>query len=136
MRTLPQHTRKARSRAVLPAVAGAIAALTLTACGGATPASGDVHPGSADEHATAIVALDNEFEPAVLELDPGSEVTLEVTNEGEQPHNLVIDEVDLSTGTIEPGDVVTATFTVPDATVTYYCSFHPGMDGEIQPKTG
>lgn len=133
--TMTTHPRRTIARSVLPAAA-AVAALALTACGGATPASGDVRTGPADGEAIEIVTVDNDFQPATLELEPGSEVTIEVTNEGDQPHNLVIDEVDLSTGTLETGDVATATFTVPDETVTFHCSFHPGMTGEIQPTTG
>lgn len=127
------HHRPSRiipgSRFALPA-AGA-AALLLAACGD-VPASGDVSMGAAAGDAIEVVAVDNDFEPASLELVAGSEATIEVTNQGERPHNLVIDELDLSTGTLEPGDVATATFTVPDTPVTYYCSFHSGMEGELQ----
>lgn len=130
---LPHTTRRA-ARSLPPAVA-ALAAVALAACGGPTPASGDVRTGPADGEAVEIVAVDNEFQPSTLELEPGTEVTVEVTNQGDQPHNLVIDDVHLSTGTLETGDVATATFTVPDGTVTFHCSFHPGMTGEIQPAT-
>lgn len=119
-----------------PAAAAALAALALTACGGPTPASGDVRTGPADGEAVGIVTVDDEFEPSTLELEPGTDVTVEVTNQGERPHNLVIDEMDLSTGTLEPGDVATATFTVPDDAVAFHCSFHPGMTGEIRPTAG
>jgi plastocyanin len=127
--------RPTLTRTALPAAA-AVAALTLTACGGAPPAAGDVHAGAADGEAIEIVTVDNDFKPAALELEPGTDVTIEVTNAGDRPHNLVIDEIDLSTGTLESGDVVTATFTVPDQDVTFVCSFHPGMTGEIQVSTG
>jgi plastocyanin len=53
------------------------------------------------------------------------------SNEGSFGHNLTIDELDRSTGTVEPGQVVTATFVVHDGTAKYHCTFHPGMDGEI-----
>lgn len=128
-------TRRATVRS-LPPAAAALAALALAACGGPTPASGDVRTGPADGGAIEIVAVDNEFQPSTLELEPGTEVTAEVTNQGNQPHNLVIDDVDLSTGTLETGDVATATFTVQDGPVTFHCSFHPGMTGEIQPLAG
>lgn len=111
------------------------AALLLTACGGGVAASGDVQMGPAEGDAIEVVALDDEFDPATLELDAGSEVTVEVTNRGERPHNLVVDDLELSTGTLEPGDVATVTFTVPESAVTYRCSFHRGMDGELTPTT-
>lgn len=113
---------------------GALAAVTLAACGGASPASGDVRMGEGDADAVKVVASDNDFEPATLELDAGAEVTVEVRNDGEAAHNFVISEVDLSTGTIEAGQVSTATFTVPDEPVSYVCTFHPGMGGEITPR--
>lgn len=129
---LPTVTGLARPRL---AAVGAAAALLLAACGRPTPASGDVRAGAADGDAIEVVALDNEFDPATLELVAGSEVTIEVTNDGEQPHNLVIDDLELSTGTLEPGEVATATFTVPDSAVTYYCSLHHGMTGELTPTS-
>jgi plastocyanin len=109
------------------------AVFALAACGGPTPASGDVRHGAAEVEAVVVVASDNEFEPEVLELEPGTQVTIEVDNQGERAHNLVIEELDLSTGTLEPEDLATATFTVPDSPVTFYCSFHPGMEGELRP---
>jgi plastocyanin len=51
-------------------------------------------------------------------------------------HTTWSDDLDLSTGTLDPGEVVTATFTVPTSAVTFYCSFHPGMDGELRPAAG
>lgn len=135
--TRPRNHRRFRlypTGALIAATAAV--ALTLAACGGPTPAAGDVQAGSAEGDAVTVVTHDNEFAPATLEAEAGSEVTVEVTNEGDQPHNLVIDELGVSTGTLEAGQVVTATFTVPDEAITYYCSFHPGMAGELQPTTG
>lgn len=121
---------------VLMVLAAMVAVLVIAACGGPTAASGDVKLGEAEGDAIEVVAVDNEFEPALLELEPGTQVTIEVENQGEQPHNLVIDEIELSTGTLGRGEVASATFVVPDAPVTFYCSFHPGMNGRIQPTTG
>lgn len=47
----------------------------------------------------------------------------------------VMDERDLSTGTIDPGEVVTATFTVPEEPVAFVCTFHPGMTGRLVPAS-
>ena len=58
-------------------------------------------------------------------------MTVEVRNDGSNGHNFTIDELDLSTGTVEPGQVVTATLEVPDGTTEFRCTFHPGMRGEI-----
>ncbi len=133
--TLRENTpslRQGRRRYIL-GVASLVAALIIASCGGPTAASGDIRPGAAEGEAVEVVALDNEFEPSNLELEAGTEVTIEVGNQGQVPHNLVIDEIDLSTGTLDPGDVATATFLVPDSPVTFYCSFHPGMKGQQQP---
>jgi plastocyanin len=75
--------------------------------------------------------IDQEFEPTQLELEAGSEVEIQVTNDGDQVHNFTIDDLDLSTGTMESGDVMIATFTVPEGTTEFHCTFHSGMDGEI-----
>ena len=85
-------------------------------------------PGGSD--AIGIVLQDEEFAPEVLRFEAGGEVTVEVRNEGSYGHDFTIDALDLSTGTVEPGQMVT-TFTVPDGTTRYRCTLHPGMDGEI-----
>jgi plastocyanin len=111
------------------AIALAVAATALTGC--ARERSGDVHRGPAGPDAVEVVQQDDAFEPETLHLDAGTEVDVEVRNEGSNDHNFTIDPLDLSTGTIEPGDVMRATFTVPDGTTEYHCTFHPGMRGEI-----
>ena len=135
--TLRENTRSLLkpTRRYTLVVASLVTALTIAACGGPTPASGDIHPGAAEGDAVEVIAVDNEFEPTTLEFEPGTQVTIEVDNQGQVPHNLVIDEIDLSTGTLEAGDVANATFVVPENPVTFYCSFHPGMKGQIQPTT-
>ena len=58
----------------------AIGALVVPAACGAE-ASGDVHPGPAGPDAVQLVARDNEFEPAQVEVPAGHDVEIEVTNE-------------------------------------------------------
>jgi len=103
--------------------------VALTGC--ARERSGDVHEGSAGSDAVAVVQQDDAFQPEALHLEAGTEVDVEVRNEGSNDHNFTIDALDLSTGTIEPGHMVTATFVVPNGTTEYHCTFHPGMRGEI-----
>ena len=115
-------------------VRASVAALSLTlvalaAC--ARERSGDVHQGAGGAGAVKVVMHDDEFDPDGLQLQAGTGVQVEVRNEGSQGHNFTIDALDLSTGTVEPGQVVTATFTVPTGTTGYHCTFHPGMNGEI-----
>jgi plastocyanin len=77
-------------------------------------------PGGSD--AVQVTLHDDEFEPDVLELEAGTDVTVEVRNDGSNGHNFTIDELDLSTGIVEPGQVVMATFEVPDGTIGYRCT--------------
>lgn len=112
-----------------PVIVIAIVVLALTAC--SRERSGDVRDGETGADAVEITLRDDAFAPAVLELEAGNDVTVEVRNDGSYGHNFTIESMDLSTGTVEPGQVVTATFVVPDGTTGYRCTFHPGMDGEI-----
>src|SRR5262245_6960280 len=110
-------------------IALSLGLVALTGC--ARDRSGDVHDGGGGPDAVAVALHDDEFEPEVLRLQAGTEVDVEVRNEGSNQHNFTIDSLDVSTGTVEPGSVVTATFTVPNGTTGYHCTFHPGMTGQI-----
>lgn len=110
-------------------IALSLALVALTGC--ARERSGDVHDGAAGVDAVPVSMQDDAFEPEELRLEAGTEVQVEVRNEGSNGHNFTIDELDLSTGTVEPGQAVTATFVVPDGVTGYHCTFHPGMQGEI-----
>ena len=107
----------------------ALTLTALTAC--ARERSGEVHEGSAGSDAIEVVQHDDDFQPEALHLEAGTEVDIQVRNEGSNDHNFTIDALDLSTGTIEPDHVMTATFVVPNGTTEYHCTFHPGMRGEI-----
>jgi len=107
----------------------AVTVVALTGC--ARERSGDVHEGAAGSAAIEVVLQDDAFVPEYLRLEAGTEVDVEVRNEGGNGHNFTIDALDLSTGTIEPGQLITATFVVPNGTTEYRCTFHPGMRGEI-----
>jgi plastocyanin len=109
---------------------GAIAAVVfLVGCG--AKASGDVRPGPGGPDAVALVATDNAFEPARLELPAGEEAEIEIANEGGTTHDFMVESLDLSTGPIEPGAVATATITVPEGETAFVCSIHGGMEGVI-----
>ena len=107
----------------------AVTLVALTGC--ARERSGDVHEGAAGSDAVEVVLQDDAFVPDGLRLEAGTEVDVEVRNEGSNEHNFTIDALDLSTGTIEPGQVMTATFEVPNGMTEYHCTFHPGMRGQI-----
>lgn len=107
----------------------ALAPGLLVAC--ASEPSGDVGEGPATGDAVEVVAGDAFFEPDTLELEAGERVTVEVTNEGEADHDFSIEELGISTGSIEPGAVKTISFEVPRGMTEFVCSYHGGMTGSI-----
>jgi plastocyanin len=84
--------------------------------------------------AIRIVAVDRAFEPDALRLPAGKTVTIEITNQGNQPHDFAIRALDLNTGLIRPGEVATATFAVPPETIQFLCTIHRGMRGTIRAR--
>jgi plastocyanin len=63
----------------------------------------------------------------------GQKVTLTIVNNDGMAHTFDIDELNVHTGNINPGESKTVTFTMSvPATYKYYCSIHPGlMDGQV-----
>jgi plastocyanin len=116
----------------LLAVAG-IALLGLSACNSSEP-TGNVAEGAAPADSIKIVMGDESFDPGTLNLQAGKEVTVEVTNDDDTPHDFAIESLELNTGTIEAGEVANATFTVPDEGLEFVCTFHPDMTGRIEVK--
>lgn len=112
-------------------LAAGVLALAVAACVEAPAQSGDVVAGPADGDAITVVAVDNAFEPETVAATAGEEVTIEVTNEGGAAHNFVVADLDISSGTLDSGDVATVTLTVPEGGVEYVCTFHGGMRGRI-----
>ena len=85
-----------------------------------------LRPGHGD--AAKIEAVDGDrFTPKSLELPAGEAVTIEITNADDRAHDFAIEAADLNTGTIQAGAVATATFTVPEGTTEFVCTFHRGM---------
>lgn len=118
-------------RVVLGVAAIVVAGLLLGACMSSDP-SGDVGSGPADGDAIELIAADNRFLPTTIEAKAGDEITVEVENTGDSPHEFQIEELDLNTGTIEPGRTAHATLTVPDGTTEFACAYHDGMKGRIE----
>ena len=104
-----------------------VAILGLGACAGenASPTTANQSTRDADEDIQLQVsAVDNLFEPAALSAPSGSRVTVVTSNDGENPHTFTITELDVDTSTIAAGESATASFTMPEATVTFYCEIH------------
>jgi uncharacterized membrane protein/plastocyanin len=105
-------------------------ALLLSGCGGATEAA--PRSGSGSNQVT-LVADSSAFEPDVLKLPAGAEVTVKVDNRDGIPHDFVIESMGVKTETIEPGSSVSVTFVAPDSPTEFVCTFHPDMKGGIDP---
>jgi plastocyanin len=111
---------------VLASLAGGLAA-----CGG----GGDENPAPAAAQApkaagTTVSAQDNSFSPETLEVSVGDTVTFK--NDGAIAHTVTASSgADFDSGSLEPG--ATFKFTAEKAgTVSYVCTFHPGMQGTIE----
>jgi plastocyanin len=106
----------------------AVAALGLGACGGSDEPAASTAPQASG--GTTVTVGDNSFTPANLKVAVGDTVTFE--NDGAIAHTATAAEgADFDSGSIAPGD--TFTFTASKAgTVSYVCTFHPGMQGTIE----
>lgn len=115
----------------------AISAIALAACGGddptvpAGPTGGDVGAGET----ARVGAIDNDFAPASFAAPAGQEITVTVSNSGQNPHSFTIDSLDVDTGVMNSGDQAEVTFTMPDEEVEFYCTVHGAevMSGTIDP---
>ena len=122
-----------RSRILARVVAVTALGVALAACGNSSDPAGQVATGPATGDAAKIQAVDGDrFTPKTLELPAGTAVTIEITNTDDRAHDFAIEAADLNTGTIQAGAVATATFTVPEGTTEFVCTFHRGMTGTIQ----
>ena len=116
------------------ALAAALSAVLLAACASNSEPSGQVAQRAGGRNAVEVVADDGAFTPKRLELKAGQEVTVDIVNEDDVPHDFAIEELDLNTGTIEPGDVASATFTLPEHPIDFACTFHSEMTGRIEAR--
>lgn len=142
-RQRPHHTTPKKSspagparqalRVLRAAITVTALGVALAACGNSSDPVGNVAAGPAAGDATSIEAADGDvFTPETLELPAGEEVTIQIANTDDRAHDFAIEAADLNTGTIEAGEVATATFTVPEGTTEFVCTFHGGMTGTIQ----
>ena len=98
----------------------------MAACGG-----GDEAPAAAAKSgATSVSAQDNSFSPGTLKVRVGDTVTF--TNDGGVDHTVTAASgAKFDSGSLAPG--ATFKFTAVKAgTVSYVCTFHPGMQGTIE----
>jgi plastocyanin len=67
---------------------------------------------------------------------PSGEVTVEFTNDGQNPHTFTSDDLGFDSGTVEAGQSTTVTFEAPSEATPFECTIHgaSGMTGEIVPE--
>jgi plastocyanin len=122
-----------RSTILARVVAVTALGVALAACSNSSDPVGNVASSPATGDAVKIQAVDgNRFTPKTLQLPAGEAVTIEITNTDDRAHDFAVEAADLNTGTIEAAAVATATFTVPEGTTEFKCTFHRGMTGTIQ----
>lgn len=124
-------------RAAMPRLTVALIGLitiALVSCGLGESAAGDVQSGPPAAGVDAIqLAMDDEvFKPDVLQVPADTPVTLEITNEGSENHNFTIEDLNVSTGPMEPGATVTVTFTAPAGNTEFICTWHGPMVGHLE----
>jgi plastocyanin len=103
---------------VHPAAMKGVVTVTGEAASGGAPAQASAGPREVD-----VGAVDFAFEPNNASVAAGGKV--KVANNGQAPHTLTLDDVDLETGNLAPG--ATAELTAPDApgSYSYRCAVHP-----------
>lgn len=79
------------------------------------------------------------YNPSNLSFTKGERIRLTFTNNGTLPHDLVIDELGVSTKTIVPGKSDTVEFTADQSgTFNFYCNIGNhrslGMEGSVEVK--
>jgi plastocyanin len=104
------------------------AALVLAACGGDDGNGGG--GGGGGGTATSLSMVDNAFEPADLTVAAGS--SLEVSNDGQAPHNITIEGTDIDED-VDPGQSTSITIDAEAGEYTMFCEFHraAGMEGTV-----
>jgi plastocyanin len=138
-------------RGVLATAAAAVFLFVVAGCGGSNGDESSEEGGSttiagmtAELHGTKDVSGetgkveiemdDDYFEPTILKGKPGQMVTLELKNEGNNPHTLTISDQGVNTE-VQPGDEAEADVTFPQTgELTFVCRFHEsnGMIGALE----
>lgn len=115
---------------------GLVVLLALAGCGGDDAGSADETSGE-ESTEVAVSAMDFEFSPAEVKV-PAGEVTVNFTNEGTVAHTFTLEEdPNVDTGSVQPGESTSITFTVPDELADFICTIHyesRDMEGHIGPE--
>jgi plastocyanin len=113
-----------------------VASVLLAGCGGDDSGAAD-ETSDGESTEVAVSAKDFEFSPKELKV-PAGEVTVNFTNEGTVAHTFTLEEdPSVDTGSVQPGESKTITFTVPEEEADYICTIHyesKDMEGKISPE--
>ena len=117
----------------------ALATVLAASCGGShdSAAGGGSDAGGGGE-SIDITAQDFSFDTTDIKLDPGQEVTVTLTNEGEAEHTFTSEELGVEVEAAG-GESAETTFTAPDedGTFEFICEYHPDdMTGTITVGAG
>ena len=87
-------------------------------------------PTGASAQEASVSAIDNQFDPAQLDVEAGTTVTW--TNNGESPHTVTASDGSFESGNLDPGQTFSHTFDEAGE-FGYVCDYHEadGMVGSI-----
>ena len=114
--------------------------MVLAACGGEDGSDG-ARPDVGCQRATslpvesvdggiAVAARDDRFDPSCIELHEPGNVTLVVRNAGGHPHDLTLPGGEHVS--VDAGQVGFLQVAIGPNGITFVCTIHPGMEGEIR----
>ncbi|HWH23925.1 MAG TPA: cupredoxin domain-containing protein [Candidatus Limnocylindria bacterium] len=111
----------------LSALAGVV--LLLAACGPAgQPAPATPAPPANGDAEARVDIVDLAFEPPTIDVATGASVTW--TNNGDLPHTVTFDDIDVDSGNLPAGAVFTQSFGSAGS-FRYHCAIHPQMTGTV-----
>jgi plastocyanin len=107
----------------------ASAATTTTAAAGTTTTAGGGGGGGTE---IQLVASNFKFDKTSLDMQSGSQVKVEIRNQGQAEHNFTFTEAGANQD-VEAGEDATANFTAPAAgSYQFFCKYHPSqMKGTV-----
>jgi len=110
-------------------------AVGLVPCG--TPIGTPAGGGQA-QTAPTVEMVDINFNPKELTIPAGTDVQVTLKNDGALPHNFNIDELNIHSGDVQPGQTMAVTVNAQPGSYTYYCNIpghrEAGMEGTLTVK--
>lgn len=98
---------------------------TPTPVSGRTTASSGTPSHSLASRGPAVDLVDVAFNPREFSIPANTPTAITLVNRGAIVHNFTIDQLNVHSGDIKPGQSTTVTINAPAGTYTYYCAI-PG----------